>query len=122
MLFFLAADTLDTLYRFVVIGYFGEGATFPGVDSAIKPDVVDLFCFLVVQVGIITGIYKLYKLKRVGGYYFLGSNIVFLIYASFFGPISEVGISNIFLPIFLYFSLYVFFAVCVPWFYSENFN
>lgn len=122
MLFFLVGDTLDTFYRFVVIGYFGEGATFPGTGSAIKPDTVDLFVFCIVQIAIMIGIYNLYKLKRLGGYCFLGSNLIYLIYASLFGPISEIGISNIFLPIFFYFSLYVFFAICVPWFYSENFK
>ena len=122
MLFFLAGDTLDTVYRFVVIGYLGEGAAFPGVGRAIKPDTLDLVVFLIAQVGIVIGIYNLYKLKKVGGYYFLGSNFVFLFYASLFGPVAEVGILNIIVPIFFYFALYVFFAICIPWLYSEKFN
>ena len=32
MLIIIAGDTLDTIYRFVFIGYLGEGATFPGVE------------------------------------------------------------------------------------------
>ena len=122
MLVFLTGDTVDTVYRFVVIGYFGDGATFPGLDHTIKPDSVDLFVFLLVQVGIIKGIYLLYRLKRSGGYYFMISNIFFLVYGSLFGPLSEVGILNIFTPVFLYFFLYVFFALLVPFYYSENFN
>jgi len=122
MLFFLSGDTLDTFYRFVVIGYFGPGASFPGSVSAIKPNVFDLLFFLLVQIGIVVGIFNLYKLKKIGGYYFLFSNILFLIYSSVVGPISEIGISNIFFPVFFYFFLYVFFAVCVPWFYSERFK
>ena len=41
MLIIIAGDTLDTIYRFVFIGYLGEGATFPGVESAIKPTTLD---------------------------------------------------------------------------------
>ena len=37
MIILLAGDTVDTTYRFIIIGYFGEGASFPGVDSFIKP-------------------------------------------------------------------------------------
>ena len=122
MLFFLTVDAIDTAYRFIVIGYLGEGVSFPGIDFPIKPDNVDLFVFLVVQVGIAVGIYMLYCLKKIGGYYFLCANVVFLIYASLFGPIADIGISNIFLPIFLYFFLYVFFAILVPFFYSEMFD
>ena len=122
ILVFLTGDTLDTVYRFVVIGYFGEGATFPGANSAIKPDTLDLVVFLFVQMGVISGIYLLYKLKRVGGYVFLISNLFFLVYASFFGPIAEIGVSNIFVPILLYFSLYVFFALILPWYYCEKFK
>ena len=122
ILVFLTGDTLDTVYRFVVIGYFGDGAAFPGSNSPVKPDTVDLVVFLFVQVGIISGIYLLYKLKRVGGYFFIISNFFFLIYASLFGPIAEIGISNIFVPIVFYFSLYVFFALVLPWFYWEKFN
>ena len=40
---------------------------------------------LVFQIGIIYGIYLLYNLKRVGGYWFIVSQILFLIYASFYG-------------------------------------
>ena len=28
MIILLAGDTIDTIYRFVIIGYFGEGASF----------------------------------------------------------------------------------------------
>ena len=53
MLIALGADTLDTIYRFVMIGYFGEGTTFPGVNEVIKPDTFDLIVFIIVQLGII---------------------------------------------------------------------
>ena len=119
---FLVADTLDTSYRFVVIGYFGDGASFPGAASPIKPDKIDLVVFLIVQIGIVSGIYFLYKLKRVGGYIFIVSNLFFLVYASFFGPIAEIGISNIFVPVFVYFSLYVFFALVLSCFYYVRFK
>ena len=122
MLISLGADTLDTIYRFVMIGYLGEGTTFPGVNEVIKPDTFDLIVFIIVQLGIIYGIYLLYKLKKLGGYWFLGSNIVFLVYASIFGPIAEIGIFNIILPIILFFCLYIVLTILIPWFYSDKFE
>ncbi len=122
MLIALGADTLDTIYRFVMIGYLGEGTTFPGVNEVIKPDTFDLIVFIIVQLGIIYGIYLLYKLKKLGGYCFLGSNIVFLVYASIFGPIAEIGIFNIILPIILFFCLYIVLTILIPWFYSDKFE
>jgi len=122
MIILLVGDTVDTIYRFIIIGYFGEGANFPGVDSSIKPTSTDLFFFIICEIGIIYGIYLLYKLKKVGGYLFLGSNILFTIYASIFGPIAEIGISNILLPIILFFCLYVFLAIIIPILYSNKFE
>ena len=122
MLLLLTLDTVDTVYRFVFVGYLGIGITFPGVNTVIKPDAVDLIVFLFVQVGVVVGIYLLYTLKKFGGYLFLFSNILFLFYASIFGPIAEIGVFNIITPIFFFFSLYVFVAIGVPWFYSEEFK
>ena len=122
MLIFLSGDTIDTIYRFIIIGYLGEGTTFPGVDSIIKPNTIDLIIFLIVQIGIFYGIYLLYQLKKIGGYWFLGSNFIFLIYASILGPIAEIGILNILMPIILYFCLYIILSICIPWFYSDKFN
>ena len=122
MLILLSGDTIDTIYRFIVIGYLGEGTTFPGVDSIIKPNTIDLFIFLIFQIGIFYGIYLLYKLKKIGGYWFLGSNFIFLIYASILGPIAEIGILNILMPIILYFCLYIILSICIPWLYSDKFN
>lgn len=122
MLIFLSGDTIDTIYRFIIIGYLGEGTTFPGVDSIIKPNTIDLIIFLLVQIGIFYGIYLLYQLKKIGGYWFLGSNFIFLIYASILGPIAEIGILNILMPIILYFCLYIILSICIPWLYSDKFN
>ena len=122
MLILLSGDTIDTIYRFIIIGYLGEGTTFPGVDSIIKPNTIDLIIFLIVQIGIFYGIYLLYQLKKIGGYLFLGSNFIFLIYASILGPIAEIGIQNILVPIILYFCLYIILSICIPWFYSDKFN
>ena len=122
MLILLSGDTIDTIYRFIVIGYLGEGTTFPGVDSIIKPNTIDLIIFLIVQIGIFYGIYLLYQLKKIGGYFFLGSNFIFLIYASILGPIAEIGILNILMPIILYFCLYIILSICIPSFYSNKFN
>ena len=121
-LILLSADTIDTIYRFVIIGYLGEGTTFPGVENIIKPTTADLIIFAIIQIGIIYGIYLLYNLKKAGGYLFLSSNIVFLIYASIFGPIAEIGISNIIIPIILFFCLYIILTIGIPWYYSDKFK
>ena len=122
MLIFLVGDTLDTIYRSVVKGYFGEGTTFPGSDVLIKPTTTDMLVFLIIMIGVIYGIYLLYNLKKVGGYWVVGSNILFIIYASIFGPIAEVGFSSVFPIIALYFTIYIVLTICIPWYYSEKFN
>jgi len=121
MLIFLVGDTIDTIYR-TVSGYLGDGSSIPGVDFLFKPTIIDMIMFVIVEVGVIYGIYLLYKLKKVGGYWFLGSNILFLIYASLFGPLVEIGFSTI-LPMFiLYFGIYVILVIGIPNFYSNQFD
>ena len=122
MIIILVGDTIDTIFRFILIGYLGDGTTFPGVNSVIKPSTTDLIVFLIIQIGIIYGIYLLYNLKRVGGYWFIVSQILFLIYASILGPIAEIGISNILMPIILFFILYIILTIFIPWFYSDKFE
>ena len=121
MLIFLVGDTLDTIYR-TVTGFFGEGTTFPGSDVVVQPTAADMVVFLIIMIGVIYGIYLLYNLKKAGGYWVVGSNIVFIIYASIFGPIAEVGFSSVLPIIAIYFAIYIFLTICVPWFYSEKFE
>ena len=121
MLIFLVGDTLDTFYR-TLTGYFGEGTSFPGVDLVIQPTTPDIFVFLILQCGAIYGLYLLYSLKKVGGYWFILSNLLFLIYAKSFGPISEVSISIIFPMLILYFGIYIILSIGIPWFYSDKFE
>ena len=121
MLILLIGDTIDTIYR-TVSGYLGEGSSIPGVDFLFKPNNMDMLVFIIAQIGVIYGIYLLYKLQKVGGYWFLGSNILFLIYASLFGPIAEIGFTTI-LPMFiLYFGIYVILVIVIPNFYSNKFD
>ena len=121
MLIFLVGDTIDTIYR-TVSGYLGDGSSIPGVDFIFKPTTMDMIVFIILEVGVIYGIYLLYMLKKVGGYWFLGSNIFFLIYASLFGPISEIGFFTI-LPMFIfYFGIYIILVIGIPSFYSNKFK
>ena len=122
MIIILAGDTIDTIYRFIIIGYLGEGANFPGVDAFIKPTTTDLIVFIIFQIGIIYGIYLLYKLKKIGGYWVIGSNIILIIYAAILGPIAEVGFSTILPMVVLYFGLYIILAICIPIYYSDKFE
>ena len=121
MLLLLILDQIDTIYR-TFSGYLNNGTTFPGVDFVFKPTTPDMIVFIIIELGIIYGIYLLYNLKKSGGYWFLGSNIIFLIYASILGPISEVGFSTI-LPMFIvYFGIYIILVIGIPWFYSNKFD
>jgi len=121
MLIFLAGDTIDTIYR-TVTGFFGEGTTFPGSDVVVQPTAPDMVVFLIIMIGVIYGIYLLYNLKKAGGYWVVASNIAFIIYASIFGPIAEVGFSTVFPIIALYFIIYIILVIFVPWYYSDKFE
>ena len=121
MLIFLVGDTLDTFYR-TITGYFGEGTSFPGVDLVIQPTTLDIFVFIIFQCGAIYGLYLLYNLKKNGGYWFIASNLLFLIYAKTIGPIAEVSISIVLPMLILYFGIYVVLAICIPLFYYYKFN
>ena len=121
MLIFLIGDTLDSIYR-TVTGFFGEGTNFPGSDIVIQTTTTDMFVFIIFMIGVIYGIYLLYNLKKVGGYWVVGSNILFVIYASIFGPIAEVGFSSVLPIIAIYFTIYIILTIGVPWYYSEKFE
>ena len=121
MIIFLVGDTIDTIFR-TISGYLGEGSSIPGVDLLFKPTTTDMIVFVFFQIGVIYGIYLLYKLKRVGGYWFLGSNILFLIYASFLGPIAQVNFSTIFPMFLLYFGIYIILVIVIPLYYSNKFD
>ena len=121
MLIFLVGDTLDTFYR-TITGYFGEGTSFPGVDLVIQPTTLDIIVFLILQCGAIYGLYLLYNLKKIGGYWFITSNLLFLIYAKMFGPISEVSITIILPMLILYFGIYIILAIGIPRVYSDKFE
>ena len=120
MLILLVGDTLDTIYR-TVSGYLGGGSSFPGVDFVFRPTTTDMIAFIIIQLGVIYGIYLLYKLKKAGGYWFLGSNILFLIYGVVLGPLAE-AFSAILPIIVLYLSIYVILVIGIPWFYSDKFE
>jgi len=122
MLIFLVGDTLDTIYSTVVEGYLGEGSAFPGSDVLFQANTTDIVVFLIILIGVIYGIYLLYNLKKVGGYWVVGSNIFFVIYASIFGPIAEVGFSSVLPIIAIYFTIYIILTIGVPWYYSEKFE
>ena len=121
MLILLVGDTLDTIYR-SVSGYLGNGTNFPGSDTLFQPNFTDMIIFFVFQLGIIYGIYLLYRLKKIGGYWVIGSNIILIFYASILGPIAEVGFSTILPMVALYFGIYIILAICIPIYYSDKFE
>ena len=121
MLILLVGDTLDTIYR-TVTGFFGEGTTFPGSDVVVQPTTTDMVVFLIIMIGVIYGIYLLYNLKKAGGYWVVGSNIMLVIYASIFGPIAEVGFATVLPTIAFYLSIYIVLVIFVPLYYSDKFE
>jgi len=121
MLILLIVDTIETIYR-TLSGYLGKGPFMPGIDTFFQPNSTDMIFFVIAQIGVIYGIFLLYNLKKIGAYWFLGSNIFFLIYASLFGPIAEIGFSTIFPMFLLYFGIYVILVIFIPNFYSNKFN
>jgi len=121
MLIFIVGDTIDTFYR-TVSGYFGDGTSFPGVDLVIQFTTLDIIVFLILQCGAIYGIYLLYNLKKIGGYWFLVSNLIFLIYSKIIGPITDVSISIILPMLVLYFGIYIILVIGIPRFYSDKFE
>ncbi len=108
--------------RIPFCGVFGVGSSFPGVNVIIQPSNLDLIVFLIVQIFVLYGIYLLYKLKRVGGFWFIGAQLFFLIYASFFGPISKIGLSTILLPVTFFMCVYIVLVILIPFYYSEKFK
>ena len=120
MLIALVADSIDTFYR-TVSGFFGNGTTVPGFDLVFKPTTIDMIIFLILYLGIIYGIYLLYNLKKAGGYWFMISQILFLIYAIVWGPIGAV-LSEIYILIIGYMAVYVILSIFIPWLYSEKFE
>ena len=89
-----------------------------------KPDIIisDEPANLITQFFIVYGIFLLYNLKKIWGYWFLGSQLFYLTYSSFFGSIAKVGFLNIVLPVVVFFILYFVLSIIIPWFYSEKFN
>ena len=120
MLIALVADSIDTFYR-TVSGFFGDGTQVPGFDLVFNPTTIDMIVFLILYIGILYGIYLLYNLKKAGGYWFMISQILFLIYAIVWGPIGAV-LSEIYILIIGYMAVYVILSIFIPWLYSEKFE
>ena len=120
MLILLVGDTLDTIYR-TVSGYLGDGSSFPGIDFVFQPTSTDMIAFIIIQLGVIYGIYLLYKLKKVGGYWVLGANLLGRIFGFTVGPLS--GHLSEVLPFFvIYFIIMIIVVIGIPRFYSEKFD
>ena len=72
-------------------------------------------------VVVLYGIYLLYKRKKVGGYWVLGSNLLGQIFGFTVGPLS--GHLSEVLPFFvIYFIIMIIVVIGIPRFYSEKFD
>ena len=122
MLILLSIDFIATHIRTISCHLSGDGITFPGVVVNIQLSSIDFSIFIITQLVLAYCIYKLFDLKKIGGYIFMLTNIIFLIYGFIFGPFSTIPASQ-FLPlIILYFSIYIVFVIGIPYYYSDKFK
>ena len=122
MLILLSIDFIDTNIRTISGHLSGEGINFPGFAVNIQLSSIDFVIFIITQLVLAYCIYKLFDLKKIGGYIFMLTNIIFLIYGFIFGPFSTIPASQ-FLPlIILYFSIYIIFVIGIPYYYSDKFK
>ena len=122
MLILLSIDFIDTNIRTISCHLSGEGINFPGFVVNIQLSSIDFAIFIITQLVLAYCIYKLFDLKKIGGYIFMLTNIIFLIYGFIFGPFSAIPASQ-FLPlIILYFSIYIVFVIGIPYYYSDKFK
>ena len=122
MLILLSIDLIDTNIRTISGHLSGEGINFPGFAVNIQLSSIDFAIFIITQLVLAYCIYKLFDLKKIGGYIFMLTNIIFLIYGFIFGPFSTIPASQ-FLPlIILYFSIYIVFVIGIPYYYSNKFK
>ncbi len=119
VLLVLILDRADTIYRTVSAYY--NGVWFGGLTKTIGLTSEDLFFFILSEFVVFYGIYLFYKLKKSGGYWFLGANAAFFFYALFFGPISNYGFLEILPSFIFYFVGYFVLVVFVPLYYFERF-
>ena len=108
MLILLSIDFIDTNIRTISGHLSGKGINFPGFVVNIQLSSIDFAIFIITQLVLAYCIYKLFDLKKIGGYIFMLTNIIFLIYGFIFGPFSAIPASQ-FLPLII---LYSAFASC----------
>ena len=85
MLILISLDFIDTSYR-ITYGYFsGQGVQPPVGDFNVQLSTLDFIVSIVFQLAIAYTIYMLYSMKRSGGYYLVGLNILFVIYGFVIG-------------------------------------
>ena len=94
MLILISLDFIDTSYR-ITYGYFsGQGVQPPVGDFNVQVSTLDFIVGVVFQLAIAYTIYMLYSMKRSGGYYLVGLNILFVIYGFVIGPFSCIFSRN----------------------------
>ena len=122
MLILISLDFIDTTYR-ITYGYFsGQGVQPPIGDFNVQVSTIDLIISFIFQVAIGYAIYMLFNLKRVGGYYLVGLNILFAIYGFVLGPFSALPIGEI-LPLIAGFMVfYIILVIGIPYLYSDKYE
>ena len=122
MIILLSIDFIDTNIRIIGGHLSGSGIEFPGFEFNIQLSSIDFIIFIIAQVILAYCIYQLFKLKRAGGYIFMITNVVFLIYGFAFGPFTSVPMGEI-LPLTLgFFAVYFVLVIGIPYYYSDKYE
>jgi hypothetical protein len=122
MLILISLDFIDTTYR-ITYGYFsGQGVQPPVGDFNVQLSTLDFIVSIVFQLAIAYTIYMLYNMKRSGGYYLVGLNILFVIYGFILGPFSTVPAGEVIPLIAGFMVLYIILVIGIPYLYSDKYE
>ena len=94
----------------------------PVGDFNVQLSTLDFIVGIVFQLAIAYTIYMLYSMKRSGGYYLVGLNILFVIYGFVIGPFSTVPTGEV-LPLIAGFMVfYIILVIGIPYLYSDKYE
>ena len=122
MLILISIDFLDTCYR-ISYGYFsGQGIQPPVGGFNVQISMIDFIVAVIIQLGTAYAIYMLYNMQKKGGYYFIGLNIIFILYGFIIGPFASVPAGETIPLIIGYFAIYIILVIGIPYFYSDKYE
>ncbi len=122
MLIIISLHFIDQTYR-ITYGYFSSQGVQPPVgDFNVQLSTLDFIVGIVFQLAIAYTIYMLYSMKRSGGYYLVGLNILLVIYGFVIGSFSTLPAGEL-LPLILSSMVFLIILVIgIPYLYSDKYE